>query len=58
MLAMTCRCVVLNGIEIQATLLNPDMCNPYFRINRTDWNVQVPSYTRNSYMYMHNPDFA
>ena len=40
----------------QATLLNPDMCTPDFRLNRTDWKVPVPSYSYNS--YMHNPDFA
>ena len=41
-----------------ATQLNPDMCNPDFRLNlnRTDWKVLVPSYTYNS--YTHNPDFA
>ena len=42
--------------HIQATLLNPDMCNLDFRLNQTDRKVTVPSYTRNS--YMHNPDFA
>ena len=42
---------------IQATLLNnPEMCNPDFRLKRTDWKVPVPSYTYNSYTY--NPDFA
>ena len=41
---------------IQATLLNPDMCNPDFRLNRTDRKVPVPSYTYNS--YTHNPNFA
>ena len=41
---------------VQATLLNPDMCNPDFRLNWTDWKVPVPSYTYNS--YMHNSDFA
>ena len=39
---------------IQATLLNPDMCNPDFRLNRTDWKVLIPSHTYNS--YTHNPD--
>ena len=39
---------------IQATMLNPDMCNPDFRLNQTDWKVAVPSYTYNS--YTHNPD--
>ena len=43
-------------VFIQATLLNPDMCNPDFRLKRTDWKVPVPSHTYNS--YMHNPDFA
>ena len=51
-LRTTCR----YHIFIQATLLNPDMSNPDFRLNRTDWNVPVPSYTYNS--YAHNPDFA
>ena len=37
-------------------LFNPDMCNPDFRLNRTDWKVPVPSYTYNS--HTHNPDFA
>ena len=41
---------------IQATLLNPDMCYPDFRLNRTDLKVPVPSYTYNS--YTHNSDFA
>ena len=43
-------------LHIQATLLNPDMCNPDFHLNRTDWKAPVPSYTYNS--YTHNPDFA
>ena len=34
-----------------SNLLNPDLCNPDFRLNRTDWKVVIPSYT-------HNPDFA
>ena len=42
--------------HIQATLLNPDMCNPDFRPERTDWKVPVHSYTYIS--YTHNPDFA
>ena len=42
--------------QLQATLLNPNMCNPDFRQNRTDWNVPVPSYTYKS--YMHNSYFA
>ena len=55
------KCAVLNKIEIndcliQATLHNPDMRNPDFRLNRTDWKVPVPSYTYNS--YTHNPDLA
>ena len=37
-------------------LLNPDLCNPDFRLNRTDWKVMIPSYT--FYSYTHNPDFA
>ena len=41
---------------IQATLLNPDMYNPDFHLNRTDWKVPVLFYTYNS--YKHNPDFA
>ena len=41
---------------VQGTLLNPYMCNPDFRLNRTDWKVPVPSYTYN--FYTHNPDFA
>ena len=41
---------------IQETQLNPDMCNTDFCLNRTDWNVPVPSYKHNS--YTHNPDFA
>ena len=41
----------------QATLVNPDMCNPDFCLNRTDSKVPVPSYnTYNS--YTHNTDFA
>ena len=32
-------------IMIQATPLNPDLCNPDFRLNRADWKVPVPSYT-------------
>ena len=43
-------------IWIQATLLNPDMCNPDFRLNRSDWKVPVPFYTYNS--YTHNLDFV
>ena len=43
-------------MDIQATLLNPDMSNPDFRLKRTDWKVPVPSYAYNS--YTHNPDFA
>ena len=42
--------------SIQATLLNPDMCNPDFRLNRTVWKVTFPSYTYK--YYTHNPDFA
>ena len=42
--------------HVQATLLNPKMCNPDFRLSRTDWKVPVPSYTYNS--YAHNPEFA
>ena len=41
---------------IQATLLNPDMSNLDFRLNRTKWKVPVPSYAYIS--YTHNPDFA
>ena len=41
---------------IQTTMLNPDMCNPDFHLNRTDWKVTIPSHTYNS--YTHNPDFA
>ena len=33
---------------------NPDMCNPDFCLNRTDWKVPVPSYTYNS--YTHSPE--
>ena len=44
------------NLLIPATLLNPDMSNPNFRLNRTDWKVPVTSYTYNS--YMHNLDFA
>ena len=44
------------NMHIQATLLNPDMCNQDFRLNRTDWKVPVPSYTYDS--FMHNSDFA
>ena len=44
------------SMKIRATLLNPDMCNPDFRLNRTVWKAPVPSYTYNS--YAHNPDFA
>ena len=44
------------GNRIQATLLNPDMCNPDFCLNRTDWKVPVTSYTY--HFYTHNPDFA
>ena len=40
----------------QATLLNPDMCNPDFRLNRTDKKVPVLSYTYNS--YTHNSELA
>ena len=47
---------VMIRVLIQATLLNPDICNPNFRLNRTYWKVPVPSYTKNS--YKHNPDFA
>ena len=43
-------------LRVHATLVNPDMCNPDFRLNRTDWKVPVPSYTYIS--YTHNPDFA
>ena len=48
--------IILQNInwEIQATLLNLDMCNPDFRLNRTDWKVPVPSYANN--FYAHNPD--
>ena len=42
--------------NIQATLLNPDMYNPDFCLNWTDWKVPVPSNTYNS--YTHNLDFA
>ena len=42
--------------HVHATLLNPDMCNPDFRLNRTDWKVPGSSYTYNS--YTHNPDFV
>ena len=42
--------------RVQATLLNPDMCNPDFRLNRADGKVPVPSFTYPS--YTHNPDFA
>ena len=42
--------------SIQTTLLNPDMCNPDFRLNRTVWKVTFPSYTYK--YYTHNPDFA
>ena len=42
--------------SLQATLLNPDMGNPDFRLNRTDWKVPAPSYSYNS--YTHNTDFA
>ena len=59
-------CVMLIMIHIQsassgdriikATLLNPDMCNPDFRLSRIDRKVPVLSYTY--YSYMHNPDFA
>ena len=45
-----------SSIIVQATLLNPDMCNPDFRLNRTDWKFPVPSYTYDS--YTNNPDFA
>ena len=45
-----------HALSIQATLLNPDMCNPDFRLNRTDWKVPAPFYTYNS--YTHNSDFA
>ena len=46
---------------IQATLLNRDMCNPDFRLNRTDWKVpyihiHIIYYAYNSYKY--NLDFA
>ena len=41
---------------IQTALLNPDMCNLDFRLNRTDWNVPVPPFTYN--LYVHNRDFA
>ena len=41
-------------MELQVTLLNLDMCNPDFRLNRTDWKVSVLFYTYNS--YTHNPD--
>ena len=40
-------------VYIQATLLNLDMCNLDFRLNRTDWKVPVPTYIYNS--YTHNP---
>ena len=39
---------------IQAILLNSDMCNPDFRLNRTNLEVPVSFYTYNS--YTHNPD--
>ena len=26
---------------LQAALLNPDMCNPDFRLNQTDWSLPV-----------------
>ena len=49
--------VSMNFLElVQATLLNPDMCNPDFRLNRTNWKIPVTSYTYNS--YTHNSDFA
>ena len=48
--------ILIGKLLIQATLLNPDMCNPDFRLNRTDGKVPVLFYTYNS--YMHNPDFA
>ena len=41
---------------VQATLFNPDVCNPDFRQNQTDWKVPLLSYTYSS--YTHNPDFA
>ena len=41
---------------VQATLLNPDMCNPDFCLNRTDWKVPVPSFIYNC--YTRNTDFA
>ena len=44
--------------QIQATLLNPDMCNPDLCLNRTDWKVPVPSYTYMYDSYTHTPDFA
>ena len=44
----------------KATPLNPDLCDPDFRLNRTDCKVPVPSYTYTgtSNSYTHNPDFA
>ena len=47
---------ILFIVTIPTTLLNPDMFNPDFRLNRTDWKVLIPSHTFNS--YTHNPDFA
>ena len=48
--------LTIKHLQVQATLLNPDMCNPDFRLNRTDGKVPVPSYTYNT--YAHNPEFA
>ena len=36
---VSCQINVNQRMNIQATLLNPDMCNPDFHINRTDWKV-------------------
>ena len=41
-------------VYVQATLLNPDMCNPNFRLKRD--RSEGPSYTYN--FYTHNPDFT
>ena len=50
----TLVCMYVSLWTIQAILLNSDMCNPDFRLNRTNLEVPVPSYTYNS--YTHNPD--